>query len=222
MSPEMAVLEANDARQAAALAMPEQAFASPLAAQQTYPQSPMQQLAAKIDRALIPTHIAASGIASGANTTDSIKVLTVQLEPRELGQVRLRLTLSEGVLQVRVEAQDAQTAKMLLDQSGVLQRLLGFAGYAVDSLTVQQQALPPTPNQSLENPSRHETARCIAESGHPGAGSGSQQHHAASQRNESSFDPQQQGFADETGTASGASDVRGGNGSHLRGSGIYV
>lgn len=77
------------------------------------------------------------------------RVLHLQLQPQDLGVLTVRLTLRDNALEVRVEAAEQRTARMLEADRERLTDILRQAGYSIDTLTVQPapQAEKPTATQ---------------------------------------------------------------------------
>ncbi len=65
-----------------------------------------------------------------------VRILTIQLQPAELGTVNIQLKLEANVLEVRLEAQKAATAELIRRDQGALASLLRSAGYDVEGMTV--------------------------------------------------------------------------------------
>lgn len=110
---------------------------------------PASQLARHIAASLppAPAPTAAHAMATLPNSTS--RVLTVTLEPAELGEVTLRLTLRGDKLEVSVEAAQAGTAHAIRTNSEGLSQQLAAAGYSIDALVVQVAG----PERQAANPS---------------------------------------------------------------------
>jgi chemotaxis protein MotD len=103
--------------------------------------SPVQQIADKL-----VADIASSGEARPADgtaavpaaaTAQSLKVLTVQLNPAELGVVTVRIALKSDVLELQIEADRRETARLVDADRETLSRVLRSAGYNVETVTVR-------------------------------------------------------------------------------------
>ncbi len=70
--------------------------------------------------------------------TGVLKVVELELQPHDLGKVTLRLSLSDDVLGVTVEAKRHDTAGLLKQEHDRLQGLLQKAGYTIEELIVRQ------------------------------------------------------------------------------------
>ena len=87
---------------------------------------------------------------------EALRVLDIQLHPADLGKVRLSIRLNDTTVDVRVEASNAATAKMLDGNRGALDQMLQRAGYRADQISVVavdekngSQIMPPSSsNQS--------------------------------------------------------------------------
>lgn len=64
------------------------------------------------------------------------QILTVRLEPADLGTVTVKLTLRGGRLDVAIEATDQRTTQLLRTDGEVLSKLLNGAGYGLDALAI--------------------------------------------------------------------------------------
>ena len=67
---------------------------------------------------------------------EPLRVLDIQLHPADLGKVRLSIRLTDHAVEVRVEATNAATAKMLESNQPELDRLLQRAGYRADHISI--------------------------------------------------------------------------------------
>jgi chemotaxis protein MotD len=76
----------------------------------------------------------ATGTASPAPM--SMQMLTVRLEPADLGTVTVKLALRAGRLDVAIEAADQRTAQLLRSDGEALSKLLNGAGYGLDNLAI--------------------------------------------------------------------------------------
>jgi chemotaxis protein MotD len=103
--------------------------------------SPVQQIA---DR--LVADIASSGEARPADGTAAVpaaatpqplKVLTVQLNPAELGVVTVRIALKGDGLELQIETDRRETARLVDADRETLSRVLRSAGYNVETVTVR-------------------------------------------------------------------------------------
>jgi chemotaxis protein MotD len=66
-----------------------------------------------------------------------VKVLSIQLQPVDLGTVTVRMELKGGELTVHVEADRADTAELIRGDQDTLSNLLRGAGYSVDAGSIK-------------------------------------------------------------------------------------
>jgi flagellar hook-length control protein FliK len=71
-----------------------------------------------------------------AGAAEGTHELTLELRPAELGAVRLEVTLDDGVLSVRVHADDPASRRLLAQSLGDLRHALADAGISAGSLDV--------------------------------------------------------------------------------------
>ncbi|MDP3408781.1 flagellar hook-length control protein FliK [Bosea sp. (in: a-proteobacteria)] len=105
--------------------------------------SPLQQVAEPIRQAsaeLSPARtqevpdLAADRPAGIAAPT---KILHIQLSPVELGSIVVKLRISQGGMEVRLEASRAETAQMLANDREALREIVKASGYALDQVSVE-------------------------------------------------------------------------------------
>jgi chemotaxis protein MotD len=103
--------------------------------------SPVQQIADRIaaDIAPIGEHRRADPVASlpTTPTVQPLKVLTVQLHPAELGVVTIRIALRNDTVELQIETDRHDTARLVHADREALSSLLRSAGYSVETLTVR-------------------------------------------------------------------------------------
>ena len=94
-------------------------------------------------------------VASGG---DALRVLDIQLHPADLGKVRLSIRLNDTSVDVRVEASNAATAKILEGNKQLLDQMLSKAGYRADHISIVaiddksgSQITPPSTNNNAQN-----------------------------------------------------------------------
>jgi len=87
-----------------------------------------------------PANSGAAGPTSQAAVSDPVQVLVVRLHPEELGEVKVRLTLAEGSISVRVEAQQRSAAEALQMQRNELVEGLKGSGYSVGGISIHEAA----------------------------------------------------------------------------------
>lgn len=98
-------------------------------------------------------------IAGGARL---LRVLTVAVEPADLGRVDVRLKLEGRALTVELSAAEARTSALLRAEQGALAQVLAEAGYVLESLSTSDGGLG---GRSVQ--SRASAARSRAPSGSP-------------------------------------------------------
>ena len=82
--------------------------------------------------------------AAPAPSTQSqpVKVVTIQLNPAELGTLTVRISLRNDALELQVETSRRDTARMVEADRDALSSLLRSAGYHVEALTVRAVEQP--------------------------------------------------------------------------------
>lgn len=65
------------------------------------------------------------------------KILHIQLSPVELGSIVVKLRISQGGMDVRLEASRAETAQMLANDREALREIVKASGYALDQISVE-------------------------------------------------------------------------------------
>ena len=70
-------------------------------------------------------------------TAQPLKVLTVQLHPAELGVVTIRIALKNDALELQIETDRRDTARLVHADRETLSSLLRSAGYSVETMTVR-------------------------------------------------------------------------------------
>ena len=65
------------------------------------------------------------------------KILHIQLSPVELGSIVVKLRISQGGMEVRLEASRAETAQMLANDRDALREIVRASGYALDQVSVE-------------------------------------------------------------------------------------
>jgi hypothetical protein len=121
------------------------------------PAPPSQQIVAGIQRAVPAPQTGQTLTDAQQSTLDGrqpLKTITLSLSPANLGTVDVELSLKSGQLGVRLHVQEAGTAQLLRQDSG-LEKLLESAGYAVKSLSIhlspQASEIAPSPGQTAAN-----------------------------------------------------------------------
>jgi chemotaxis protein MotD len=105
------------------------------------PSSPVQQIADRIAAEISPTggHGRTDAVAALPinSTVQPLKVLTVQLHPAELGVVTIRIALRNDTLELQIETDRHDTARLVHADRESLASQLRSAGYGVETLTVR-------------------------------------------------------------------------------------
>ncbi|WP_139315298.1 flagellar hook-length control protein FliK [Mongoliimonas terrestris] len=108
-------------------------------------------------------------------TAPPLHVLEIQLQPEELGSVRVELRAAGDRLAVRIIADEPETARLLTEDASALGRKLEAAGYTADGLLIQvvsDAGLPRLPVSSTGangNPAAN-GGQAQAGNGQPGGG----------------------------------------------------
>lgn len=66
-----------------------------------------------------------------------LKILHIQLQPENLGSVTVRMELRADMLELRIDAQKAETAELLRRDREVLSSLMKAAGYSADDANIR-------------------------------------------------------------------------------------
>jgi chemotaxis protein MotD len=105
------------------------------------PSSPVRQIADRIAADIAPVGdkvpIDSASSAMKAAATHPLKVLTIQLQPVELGTITVRIALRNDALELQIEAGRRDTARLLDADRETLAGLLRSAGYSVEAMTVR-------------------------------------------------------------------------------------
>ncbi|QOZ71679.1 flagellar hook-length control protein FliK [Bradyrhizobium arachidis] len=150
-------------------------------AQFNAPQQVANAVVTELKETAAPAASAAPDLAtSQANAPEPLKILTINLEPPQLGNVTVRLRLVGTEVSVHLAAERKDTSQMLDQQRDQIRDLMQSAGYVADVAPVQHGSL-----DGFQS------------------GSGQSQPQLPGQQQPS---PQSQGTFDGTGTSSGQSD----------------
>lgn len=176
----LAQLAGADGEQAAAAG--EKGEAKPLAAtpsftitrQETY-LPPVQKLS-PFEQVVEPVRQAASELLSArSELTDGLsgkpseiatptKILHIELKPVELGSIVVKMRLSQGGMEIRIEASKAETATMLANDRDTLREIVRASGHSIDAVSVE------TIHVEQLQPDRHNPAPRQQESGQSDGG----------------------------------------------------
>lgn len=105
--------------------------------------SPLQQVAEPIRQAA--SELSASraqevpdlGTAKPGGIAEPTKILHIQLSPVELGSIVVKLRISQGGMEVRLEASRAETAQLLANDREALREIVRASGHALDQVSVE-------------------------------------------------------------------------------------
>lgn len=105
--------------------------------------SPLQQVAEPIRQAAAELVSARSdavpdlGADKPATIAEPTKILHIQLSPVELGSIVVKMRISQGGMEIRLEASRAETAQMLANDREALREIVKASGYALDQVSVE-------------------------------------------------------------------------------------
>lgn len=105
--------------------------------------SPLQQVAEPIRQAATELVGARSdavpdlGADKPAGIAEPTKILHIQLAPVELGSITVKLRISQGGMDIRLEASRAETAQMLANDREALREIVKASGYSLDQVSVE-------------------------------------------------------------------------------------
>jgi chemotaxis protein MotD len=105
--------------------------------------SPLQQVAEPVRQAA--SELSASraqdvpDIGSGktGGIAEPTKILHIQLSPVELGSIVVKLRISQGGMEIRLEASRAETAQLLANDREALREIVRASGHALDQVSVE-------------------------------------------------------------------------------------
>ena len=103
------------------------------------PTSTLRQVAERIATEVLSSAGTASGSLAAARQAPSpsaLKVLSIELQPVELGTVRVRMSLRDDALVVEITADRQETARLLQQDREALSRLLQGSGVGADGILV--------------------------------------------------------------------------------------
>jgi flagellar hook-length control protein FliK len=105
--------------------------------------SPFQQVVEPIR--LAATELAATRTQSApdldpgkpAEIAAPTKVLHLELRPVELGSLLVKMRLTQGGMEIRIEASSAETARMLANDKEALREVVRASGFPVDAVSIE-------------------------------------------------------------------------------------
>ncbi|MGI9426129.1 MAG: flagellar hook-length control protein FliK, partial [Hyphomicrobiaceae bacterium] len=115
------------------------------------PPKPVRILSEKISSALrgmsdeqfATRSLGASGqVPSNDATSDTLRILSIQLEPERLGAVRARIELKGNMVQIELAANNQDAKAIIQKDSDALVNMLRSAGYVVSEETIRVIDLP--------------------------------------------------------------------------------
>ncbi|AMJ62639.1 hypothetical protein AXW83_22165 [Bosea sp. PAMC 26642] len=65
------------------------------------------------------------------------KILHLELRPVELGSLLVKMRLTQGGMEIRIEASNAETARMLANDKDALREVVKASGFSVDAVSVE-------------------------------------------------------------------------------------
>jgi chemotaxis protein MotD len=106
------------------------------------PGPPLQQIARQVVMAALagtdaPAPAEAHALSVAPSPAATIKVLTIQLQPVELGTIAVRMALHHNALELQLEVGRPETARLLQRDRDKLSEILRSAGYQVDGVAVR-------------------------------------------------------------------------------------
>jgi len=105
--------------------------------------SPLQQVTEPIRQAVTELATARAdvvpdlGTEKPAGIAEPTKILHIQLSPVELGSIVVKLRISQGGMEIRLEASRSETAQMLANDREALREIVKASGYALDQVSVE-------------------------------------------------------------------------------------
>ena len=105
--------------------------------------SPLQQVAEPIRQATAELSLARSEAVLDLHSdkpaviAEPTKILHIELSPVELGSITVKLRISQGGMEIRLEASRAETAQMLANDREALREIVKASGYALDQVSVE-------------------------------------------------------------------------------------
>lgn len=99
--------------------------------------APVRQIADQIINAAAAGSTSAAAADKPATSSGIVKVLTIHLQPPELGTVAVRMALNDGNIELQLEVGRADTARLLQRDRDRMSDILRGAGYNVDAVSVR-------------------------------------------------------------------------------------
>lgn len=138
--------------------------------------SPFQQVVEPIRQAaaeLINSSRAADAIPELDSTRPTeisapTKLLHLELRPVELGTITVKLRLSQGGMEMRIEASKAETATMLGQDKEALREIIRASGYSPDAVSVETVHVDVTPGDGQRAQHRQDAQQSQTPDGRDG------------------------------------------------------
>jgi hypothetical protein len=102
-------------------------------------QAPLQQIAGRVVAAALAVQREGARIDTPSLQVAAapiVKVLSLQLQPQDLGTISIRMSLREDALDIRLEASNSDTAGLLQRDQEALVKLITSAGYRIEAMAV--------------------------------------------------------------------------------------
>ena len=119
--------------------------------------SPFEQVVEPVKQAATELFSARTELADGLSGKSSeiatpTKILHIELKPVELGSIVVKMRLSQGGMEIRIEAAKAETATLLAGDRETLREIVRASGHSIDAVSVE------TIHVDQLQPDRHNTA----------------------------------------------------------------
>lgn len=153
------------------LALPQQPSASLMGSD--WRLQPYADTAAVAPDAAAAPRLDPASAAAPASPSAVVKVITIQLQPADLGTVTVRMALKDGELDLQLQVERHETARLLQNDRDKLSEVLRAAGYHIDDVgVVVKAAAADTTGGAMQ--SAHAPANSSGQSpGSPHSGAGS-------------------------------------------------
>lgn len=142
--------------------------------------SPFQQVVEPIRQAAAEL-VASSRASDAIPELDSVKpteiasptkLLHLELRPVELGTITIKMRLSQGGMEMRIETSRAETATMLSQDKDALREVIRASGYSADAVTVETVHVDSMPGDWQRAAHRQDNTQPQTPDGRDGGGRG--------------------------------------------------
>lgn len=104
--------------------------------------SPFEQVVEPVKQAATELFSARTELADGLSGKSSeiatpTKILHIELKPVELGSIVVKMRLSQGGMEIRIEAAKAETATLLAGDKETLREIVRASGHFIDAVSVE-------------------------------------------------------------------------------------